>query len=86
MGTLIAFIRAVPTIDKWFQNLAAAYTAATFHTWEKENQNAILALKVDHDQRPAEHAIGSPTAGLPSGDAGSTIVDAPPPNVGLPKP
>jgi hypothetical protein len=84
MGTFISILKAIPIVDKWFQALMVAYSKAMVGRWEKANAEGLRKALNEHDQIDLEKAIGSSTAGLPSGDAGAVIVDAPPP--GVPQP
>lgn len=83
MTTILALIKAIPIIDQWVQQLIAAYVGARIASMQKDNLDAIRKAIQDHDQRDLENAIGSPTAGKPSGDAGSVVIDDTP--LGVPK-
>lgn len=85
ISMVLGIIKAIPIVDGWFQELMVAYFDVSVGFMKKENRDAVQKSIVDHDQRPLETVIGSQTAGKPSGDAGTVIVDGPPPNVGLPK-
>lgn len=78
---ILALAKAVPIIDSWIQQLSTAYLQQQISTMKQANIDAIRLALVAHDQRGLENAIGSPTAGLPSGDAGSTIISGLPPGV-----
>lgn len=80
ISAILNICAAIPTIDKWVQQLAVAYFAARISAMKSENIDAYRKVIQDHDQRAMENAIGSPTAGKVSGDGGSVITDGPPPN------
>lgn len=82
-GAIIAVIKAIPVLDSWFQSIASAYLQAQIASMKQENRDAIISAVQKFNQIPMENAIGSSTAGKVSGDAGSAVIDAPPP--GLPK-
>jgi hypothetical protein len=68
-GLALKFISAVENFVTWFINNRIDQMA-------KENRDAIKKAVVDQDQRDLEKAIGSPTAGEPSGIPGTVIRDA----------
>lgn len=76
LASIVALIKAVPIIDQWFQQLAAAYLQMQIDSMKKENLDAIRKLIDAKDQRDFEKALGASKAGLPSGDDGATIVDS----------
>lgn len=84
IAAILALLKAIPILDAWFQTLSAAYVQDRIASMEKENLDAIREAIQSHDQRALEKAIGSPTAGQASGDAGAVIVDGS--DIGLPKP
>jgi hypothetical protein len=79
--TILGILKAIPILDSWFQNLMVAYTKSKIDSMKKENRDAIREDIQNHDQRELEKAIGSPTAGLPSGDPGAVILPGPPPGL-----
>lgn len=85
LSLLLAILKAIPILDKWFQKLVVAYTQAKIDSMEKENREAIKKALNEHDQRPIETAMGSSTVGEMSGNPGTTVVDSLP-NVGVRKP
>lgn len=86
LAGIIGLIKAIPIVDRWFQQLLVAYTNARIDSMSKENREALRKAFKEHDQRELEKAMGSVQAGQPSGNAGAVIVDQPPPNVGMPQP
>lgn len=78
---ILGLIKVIPIIDGWIQLFVSAYVANQIDTMKKENKDAIRKAIQDHDQRDLEKAIGNQNAGKPSGDAGSTIIDHPPPGL-----
>jgi hypothetical protein len=78
IGILLGIVKAVPVIDKWVEMFLSAYFAMKISEMKRENVDAIRKLIEERDQRDFERAIGSPKAGLPSGDSGSEFRDAPP--------
>ncbi len=76
LSLLLAISKAIPVIDKWLEELAAAYVKARVSAMKKETREAIKkALEID-DQRTIEETIGSSSAGQPTGAPGSVIVDS----------
>lgn len=82
LAGILAIFKAVPILNSWFEKLVAAYISHQIDSMKAENVAAIRKVLDEKDQRALEKALASPTAGLPSGDAGSVIIDGPPPNVG----
>lgn len=81
IGLLTALFKAIPVLKEWFDDLITAYVNHSIDTMRKENREALGKALNGRDQRDLEKAIGSPTAGKPSGDPGTIISDRPPPNV-----
>lgn len=77
----MALIQAIPALKSLVDQFVTLYVSQVIQGMRAENIQAIRDALDKHDQRGLENAIGSPLAGKPSGDAGSVIVDAPPPNV-----
>jgi hypothetical protein len=84
IAAILAVAKAIPVVDGWLQQLTATYTQTTFANWKAANQVAVTKAVHDHDQIAIEQALGNPGAGGPSGQAGVTITNSPPPNIGLP--
>ena len=84
LNTIIAIITAIPALNSMFQTLVTAYTASKLAQMKRENVDAIRKAIYEFDQRNLESAIGSPTPGQPSGDAGAVIIDHPPAGIGVP--
>ena len=78
---ILGVIKLVPIFDRWAQFFVAEYVKRYYAEIRKDHREGIDAT-VKGDQRKLEEAIGNPNPGAPSGDAGSIIIDAPPP--GLP--
>lgn len=81
ISTILSIIKAFTALDDLFQLLMVAYAQSQIAVMHAENLAAIRKAIAEHDQRDAEHAIGNPTPGEPSGEDGTTIIDKPPPNV-----
>jgi len=77
---IIAFVKLVPIFDRWAQFFVAEYVKRHYAEIRKDHREGIEAT-VKGDQRKLEEAIGHPNPGAPSGDAGSSIIDAPPPSL-----
>ena len=84
MSVVVAILKAIPIVDGFIQAFILIYCRAMVGSWKKENLESLRKILDEHDQRALEKTMGSTTAGKPSGDAGSIIVDAPPPGVSLP--
>jgi hypothetical protein len=82
LSLLLAIFKAIPILKGWFDELAAAYVQHEIDAFNEAVREGIRKAVVDHDQRALETTIGSPRAGLPSGQAGSETVDSLP---GVPK-
>ena len=67
IGGVVAFIKAIPIIDSWFQKLAAAYVAAQIASMKDADRAAIRKAISEFDQREIEKQLGSSTAGKPTG-------------------
>ena len=86
LNAIIKVFAAVPTLNTWFQELVKLYVQIQGAAMSKENRDAVRKALDEHDQRDMEKAVNSPTAGKISGDPGTVVVDAPPPNVRMPHP
>lgn len=82
LAGILAVIKAIPIIDKWFQKLVALYVNAEIDRMDKENRDAVKTAIEKFDQRELEKAIGNPNAGGASGIPGTITVPALP---GVPK-
>lgn len=78
MAELVAFLKMLPTLLKLIDKMASAYVAFRIGQMEKDIEIGVRKAIIDHDQRSLENAIGSPTAGKPSGIPGTDIRDTPP--------
>lgn len=78
---LTSLFKALPVLKEWFEDLVVAYVNHSVDNMKKKNREALEKALNGRDQRDLEKAIGSPTAGKPSGDPGTIISDRPPPNV-----
>jgi len=74
-SAILAVIKAIPALKSWWDEFAAWYVAHEIASMKKELSEAIYAASKG-DQRNLEKFIGSPRAGLPSGEHGSEIVDS----------
>jgi hypothetical protein len=72
---LTAFIKAVPVIKELVDRFITFYIEREIASMKKENAEAVTIAVLKHDQRPIEHALGSPNAGKPSGIPGVQIRD-----------
>lgn len=79
---ILGLIKAIPILDSWFQQLTALYVEQKLASMRTENREAIRKAVYEHDQRPAEVALGNLHPGEPSGVPGSVIVPTLP---GVPK-
>lgn len=82
VGLILAALKAIPALKDLFDEIASAWVAYSIASMKKELADAIVKATKEHDQRDLEKYIGSPRAGLPSGDKGAEIVDELP---GVPK-
>jgi hypothetical protein len=78
MALLLSLIKAIPALRDIFERLVSLYIQSEISSMKSENLNAVRMAITEHDQRDLEKAIGSPTAGIASGDPGSVIIDHPP--------
>ena len=76
VALITAIAKAIPILDEWMQKLVVYYFNSSVDKMRKENIDAIRKVLVNKDQRDLEKAIGSPSAGLPSGNPESDIVDS----------
>jgi hypothetical protein len=76
ISAILAALRALPILDKWFEGLVVAWTNSRIESMREENILAIREVIEKHDQRKLESALGSPTSGKPSNDAGTSIIDS----------
>lgn len=81
ISIVLGILKIIPILDQWFQSLSAAYIQERLDSMKSENVAAIRKALDDKDQRDLEAAVGNPNPGLPSGDAGSQIIDMPPPGI-----
>jgi len=72
-GLILAIIKAVPALKDLFDQFVSWYVDHEIQSMKKELSNAIYKAS-QGDQRNLEKFIGSPRAGLPSGEHGSVIV------------
>ena len=72
---LTAIFKAIPALKDLFDQFVVAYTKSQIENIKKDYLNAIKTAINDRDQRDIEKALGSPRAGLPSGNTGAQIVD-----------
>jgi len=72
---IIALLKAIPALKELWDEIAVAWLEWSIRTMKKELQDAVLKAVAEHNQIPLERFIGSPRAGLPSGEHGSEIVD-----------
>jgi hypothetical protein len=81
ISTIVSIIKAISALDNFFQLLVVAYTQSQIASMRAENIAAVKKAILEHDQREAERVIGNPNPGEASGEEGTTIVEAPPPNI-----
>ena len=81
ISTIVSIIKAISALDNLFQLVMVAYTQSQIASMRAENREAIKRSIAEHDQREAERVIGNPNPGEASGEEGTQIVDAPPPNI-----
>ena len=72
-GLILAIIKAIPAIKDFFDQFVSWYVDHEIASMKAELSNAIYKSS-QGDQRNLEKYIGSPRAGLPSGEPGSVIV------------
>ena len=70
-ATIIAIIKAIPTIKSWVDQLMVLYFKSQVASLRAADREAIRKAIDEHDQRDLENQIGSNNAGKPSGIAGS---------------
>lgn len=63
ISAIIAFLNAIPILDKWFQELSKNYMAFKIEQNDLNFLNAMQALSKTKDQRALEEYLGSKTAG-----------------------
>ncbi len=76
ISLLLGIVKLVPIVDKWIQDFIVAYTNSRIDSMRAENFEAIKSAIEKQDQRNIEKAMGNPNAGLPSNDAGTSVVDS----------
>lgn len=76
LETVVAFIKAVPVIKKWVEQLIALYVAQQIKAMREADREAIRKAVYDFDQRDLEKQIGSTKPGEPSGLPGTHIRDS----------
>jgi len=81
ISAILALAKAIPIINQWIEELTTAYAVSKMAALKKENLDAIRKAINERDQRDLEKAVGNHHPGEPSGDAGSVIIDEPPPGV-----
>lgn len=67
LGLLLALFKAVPALEKLWEDIVTTYVAAKIAQMKVANRDAIRRAIDTHDQRPIEVQIGSDTAGKPTG-------------------
>lgn len=72
---IIAFIKAIPIVDKWVQQFIAFYVNSQIDKMAQENRDAIKKAVERFDQRDLERAIGNPHAGGVAPVPDTVIVD-----------
>jgi hypothetical protein len=77
LSLLKALAVATPALIKLSEAFVAWYIEQRWKSMERGLSDAIRKAIDKHDQRDIEEAIGSPTAGEPSGIPGTIIVDKP---------
>lgn len=73
LSLLLAIFKAIPSLKSWWDEIVSAYIAQEIINMKKELSSAIQKA-ANGDQRNTETYMGSPRAGLPSGEPGSIIV------------
>lgn len=74
-ATIIAIIKAIPILQKWFEQLFALYINAQIDFMKADNVKAIRKAIDDKDQRDIERALQSTIAGKRSSEVSSVIID-----------
>ncbi len=67
LDILLALFKAIPALEKLWEDVVTLYVAARIATMKRENKDAIRVVLEKHDQRPIEDQLGSDTAGKPTG-------------------
>lgn len=75
ISAAIAIIKAIPTVERWFSQLATAYKSEEIEKMKRENADAIRKALLENDQRWIERVIKSQAAGKPSGVPSTEIRD-----------
>lgn len=66
-SAILAIIKAIPALEKWYEDFTAFYIKQRIESMKKENVEAIKFALKENDQRKIEQAIGSNKAGELSG-------------------
>jgi hypothetical protein len=81
-AVILALLKAIPTLQKYFDQFLAWYVEREIASIKKEYRDAIERALASCDQRPIEEAMGNHNAGSIAPHAGTSIVDSLP---GVPK-
>ena len=74
-STIIAIIKAIPIIQKWFEELFILYFNMQVDSMRAENVKAIRKAIDEKDQRDIERALQSTLAGKRSHEVDSVLID-----------
>lgn len=74
-STIIAIIKAIPILQKWFEELFVLYFNMQVDSMRAENVKAIRKAIDEKDQREIEKALQSTLAGKRSSEVNSVIID-----------
>lgn len=75
LSTVLAILRAIPTLKAWFDWFVAEYTRREIAAMKVEIRAAIRKAIDEQDQRDLERAMGSTKPGKPSDLPGVELVD-----------
>jgi hypothetical protein len=74
-SSIVALAKAIPVVDKWFQQFVTYYVNSAIDRMAVENREAIKKAIEDQDQRDLEKAIGNANAGELSEVPGTVVRD-----------
>ena len=75
LTTIFDFIISIKALRKAIEAFIVYWTKLNIDRMREENRLALRKALDEKDQRDLEKALGSPKAGLPSGNEGSIILD-----------
>lgn len=76
MGTIYAFLVAIPILKDFVERFITFYVAQQIAHMKQENRDGIRKAVFNHDQRDLEKAVGNPNAGEPTNLPGIELRDS----------